>query len=421
MAVLRPLLLLSLALGHARRATSLQALTPAAGCRPDELPFRYCGNLLCHSLTPALPFAAALRTCARAGGRLATVYSQAHNDQLYGMLTRSAYIGAVARQRMVRHPRGEPAGPGVIWAWLSGEPAHFTNMLPSETPGFYRQPDGGGFEGCVELMRHRVLHDDPGNGKWGDTDCRISKPAICTRMVHVSREQPSKTPQQRPSNAPFNFTASHSPRATCPAGFRRASVGRVGDAAGRQRSACLSEQQPEDETPVPRAAWTAGEPRDETPLDCAAFDAARRGLYAADVAGTGCRLDWDGCGTDSFNGRPRRGPPCQAPLCPVLCPAGTTQLGLACWHVHEHEMTYAEAWTYCQSKGMIAAAVLNREENAFVHRQAARLGRPFWVVVLRGRFTNFHRYGAYGLPDEPNESPNACAIVWFDGNIVRLL
>ncbi|XP_037072178.1 uncharacterized protein LOC119093335 [Pollicipes pollicipes] len=241
MAVLRPLLLLSLALGHARRATSLQALTPAAGCRPDELPFRYCGNLLCHSLTPALPFAAALRTCARAGGRLATVYSQAHNDQLYGMLTRSAYIGAVARQRMVRHPRGEPAGPGVIWAWLSGEPAHFTNMLPSETPGFYRQPDGGGFEGCVELMRHRVLHDDPAT---------------------------------------------------------------------------------EDETPVPRAAWTAGEPRDETLLDCA---------------------------------------------------------------------------------------------------RAARLGRPFWVVVLRGRFTNFHRYGAYGLPDEPNESPNACAIVWFDGNIVRLL
>ena len=306
---------------------------PFGVCRPDEVGYQLGEDVYCYSLTPKLPFALALAACRNMSGRLATVHSQQHNALLYAMLTEPAFIGAVARRHVARHPLGD-AGPGVIWSWLSGHAPSFTNVLYTETAGFYRQPDGGGFEGCMEMLKHPVLQEDPGNGFWGDTDCRASKRALCGRLARAERPVSSYPSRE------WRFEPRPDRRARCAAGFSRVGVRRSGELSSR--STCLSGRQPagtfteatqrcqqldptatvsrparlagrrrwqsphsgtevglhwagadrrnphlqwqwqEDGGRVPPTAWAAGEPRGGLGADCAAFDPVRRALVAAD-------------------------------------------------------------------------------------------------------------------------------------------
>ena len=312
--------------------TPISILPQTGSCPEGELEYRHRGDLLCYHLTPKLPFSKSLAACRATGGRLATIYSQEHNDLLYSMLTESAFIGAVARGHMLRHPLGD-SGPGVIWSWTSGERPDYTNVLPIETRGFYKQPDGTGFEGCMELMLHSILENDPGNSFWGDTDCRAPKPGICVR-----RKDFVQLPNVHKKHG-YELGLRRGRRASCSEGFSRVAVKRFGDIQG-SRSTCLSERQTadnfttateqcrllnptatiarpsilagrrrwksahgagkkalvwagadrrnaalqwrwqEDSRDVTRHAWAAGEPQDTVGADCAAYDPTRRGMVA---------------------------------------------------------------------------------------------------------------------------------------------
>ncbi|XP_043210651.1 uncharacterized protein LOC122375364 [Amphibalanus amphitrite] len=328
------LVLTTLAVVHGtRRNKKTSIYDHVGGCWPGEVSYRLGEDIICYSLTPKLPFALALAACRNISGRLATIHSQEHNDVLYKMLNESAFIGAVARKHMVSHPLGD-FGPGIIWSWMNGEAPVFTNVLQTETEGFFKQPDGGGFEGCMELMKHPVLENDPGNGFWGDTDCRAPKPALCARMGHVKRPL-SKYPEKQ-----WQFELRKDRRAACATGFSRVGVTWAGES--HSRSTCLSERQDAgdfteatrrcqemnptatvarpsrlagrrrwvpslsagevglqwagadrrnalfqwqwqvDGSRVPPSAWAAGEPRDGPGEDCAAYDPARRGMVATD-------------------------------------------------------------------------------------------------------------------------------------------
>ncbi|KAF0290636.1 hypothetical protein FJT64_011186 [Amphibalanus amphitrite] len=429
-------------------------------CWPGEVSYRLGEDLFCYSLTPKLPFALALAACRNISGRLATIQSQEHNDVLYKMLNESAFIGAVARKHMVSHPLGD-FGPGIIWSWMNGEAPVFTNVLQTETEGFFKQPDGGGFEGCMELMKHPVLEDDPGNGFWGDTDCRAPKPALCAPSSG-SALFGFMWPMLLGNSGGDSFLTGVPSKMEETgvlaelAGRRRwvpsLSAGEVGLqwAGADRRNALFQWQWQADGSRVPPSAWAAGEPRDGPGADCAAYDPTRRGMVATDcqnkleficeTAAHGCasgfhvsatglecvRDDLKDCdGSEEYVDTPNR-KACTAKLCPLGCPSGYHQLGHKCLLVNDTASWFKENSNGCRKQMMRVMIPKDPTENEFLRRQTQRTGRPLWMVYSKATgFSRWHQYVSYGLPGEPNEPTTlprrpvkislTCPIIWFDG------